>query len=90
MNHEEHSREMLRNRAKEYVDSLSWCQKNAGVYLKKLHRAKGTSPMAYRYVRKKGPCWMKKCILSCVPWKIAESIVDMVQSVTRIPVFAAV
>lgn len=54
--------------------------------LEMLSRTKVKSPLAYRFMRKMGTWWAKKYHFGqVVPLEDAEMIVDMVQSVTRIP-----
>lgn len=83
-----YSQEMLEEQGrKEYVEQfVMGVRKNAGSNLEKLNWAKGKSPIAYRFVRKMSTWWMKKVHFGqVVPLEDAERIVEMVQSITRIP-----
>jgi NAD-dependent dihydropyrimidine dehydrogenase PreA subunit len=85
---ENYSQEMFAEQGrKEYLEQfVLGIRENAGYNLKKLHWAKEKSPIAYRFVRKMGTWWMKKMHFGqVVSLEDAERIVDMVQSVTRVP-----
>ncbi|MGI6629664.1 MAG: 4Fe-4S binding protein [Bacillota bacterium] len=83
-----YSREMLEEQGRKgYVEHfVTGVRKNAETNLKRLNWAREKSPLAYRFVRKMGTWWMKKVHFGqIVPLEDAERIVDLVQSITRVP-----
>lgn len=84
---ENYSQELLaeeerQNYIKQFIPNIR-C--NAATNLARLHWAKQKLPFAYRFIRKLGTSGMKKFHYGqVVPLEDAESIVGMVQSITRI------
>lgn len=74
------------NRMDYIKDFFPTVQRTAESTLGKLEWAKAKIPLAYRFIRKMGTARMKNIHFGqVVPLEDAEKIIDMVQSITRIP-----
>lgn len=85
---EHYSKELLAqdNREEFIRDFFSNVQRDSVKNIEMLSRAKIKMPLAHRFMRKIGTWWMKQYHFGqVIPLEDAEMIVDMVQSVTRIP-----